>query len=123
MKKIHIESTMSSPEVVFNFGANTLSIKGVCTPENPKLFFDPIIAAYEEYKLTHDNITIDIFLDYFNTGSSKCLLNLFIKAATNTDVNTTTINWITDCEDSELIESGQMLEEISKLKFNYVFIN
>jgi hypothetical protein len=121
---IYIESTLSSPEVNFNFATNKLTITGVCTPENPKLFFDPIINAFEEYQKLYNEVTIDIYLDYFNTGTSKCLLNMLFKSAgMELEKTNTIVNWMVDNEDSELLESGQMLEEISKLKFNYVFVN
>lgn len=120
MKSIHIDPTHSSPEVTFDFSEKKLTIKGICTPENPKLFFEPIIEAFEEYQKQYKELTIDIFLDYFNTGSSKCLLNLFMKASTNPEIKINTIvNWIVDSEDSELKESGIIFEEITGLKFNY----
>lgn len=121
MKKIHIEATHSSPEVSFNFNENKLIIKGICTPENPKLFFAPIIEAFEEYQKIYNDLTIDIHLDYFNTGSSKCLLNLFLKASLNPNIKINTIvNWIADAQDMELKEAGQVFEEITGLKFNYL---
>jgi hypothetical protein len=124
MNSLYITSTQSSPEVIFNFEDNKLIIKGICTPQNPKLFFDPIISAIEEYQKTHTNLTIDIYLDYFNTGSSKCLLNLFTKAAINPDIKINTIvNWIVESDDSELKEAGEVFEEITGLKFNFLSEN
>lgn len=121
MSNINIECTHSSPSVVFNFEEQKLIITGICTPENPKLFFAPIIEAFDEYQKLHHILTIDIYLDYFNTGSSKCLLNLFLKASTNPDIKMNTIvNWIIDSDDSELKEAGEVFQEITGLTFNYL---
>lgn len=118
---INITSTHSSPSVVFNFEEQKLIISGICTPENPKLFFTPIIEAFEEYQRQYKTLTIDIYLDYFNTGSSKCLLNLFQKASSNPDLKINTIvNWIISDDDSELKEAGEVFEEITGLRFNYL---
>ncbi len=118
--KLNIERTQSSPSVVFNFEEHKLIITGICTPENPKLFFAPIIEAFDEYQKNHTILTIDIYLDYFNSGSSKCLLNLFFKASNNPDIKMNTIvNWIIDEDDSELKEAGEVFQEITGLNFNY----
>lgn len=118
---INITSTHSSPSVVFNFEEQKLIISGICTPENPKLFFTPIIEAFEEYQRQYKTLTIDIYLDYFNTGSSKCLLNLFQKASSDPDLKINTIvNWIISDDDSELKEAGEVFEEITGLRFNYL---
>ena len=124
MSALHILPTISSPEVVFSFEVNKLIIKGICAPQYPILFFEPIIEAIEEYQKTKSNLTIDIYLDYFNTGSSKCLLNLFSKTAINPDIKINTIvNWIVESGDSELKEAGEVFQEITGLKFCFLSAN
>ena len=125
MKLLHIVSTKSSPEIIFDDQEQKLFIKGICTPENPIHFFQPVVDIIEEHLATHNKLIIDIYLDYFNTGSSKCLLNLFSKVAnTSPDVKSNTVvNWIVDEDDSELKEAGEVFEEITGLKFNYVSQN
>lgn len=118
---IKIDSTESSPRVVFNFEENKLIISGICTPANPKLFFEPIIEAFDNYQRMYNILTIDIYLDYFNTGSSKCLLTLFQKASSNPNLKINTIvNWIISNDDTELKEAGEVFEEITGLRFNYL---
>jgi len=118
-------STKSSPEIIFDDQEHKLFIKGICTPENPIHFFQPVVDILEEYLTNNNQLIIDIYLDYFNTGSSKCLLNLFSKVAnTSNHVKSNTIvNWIVDEDDSELKEAGEVFEEITGLKFNYISQN
>jgi hypothetical protein len=125
MKLLHIVSTKSSPEIIFDDQEHKLFIKGICTPENPIHFFQPVVDILENYLTTNNQLIIDIYLDYFNTGSSKCLLNLFSKVAnTSLEVKSNTIvNWIVDEDDSELKEAGEVFEEITGLKFNYISHN
>jgi hypothetical protein len=122
MKLLHIVSTKSSPEIIFDDQEHKLFIKGICTPENPIHFFQPVVDILEKHLAINNQLIIDIYLDYFNTGSSKCLLNLFSKVAkTSPEVKSNTIvNWIVDEDDSELKEAGEVFEEITGLKFNYI---
>lgn len=124
MKKITIDSSISTPEIIFDYEAGKLQIRGVCTPENPRLFFDPIFKALDEYQKEKSELTIEICLDYFNTGSSKCLLNIFNTISNNSKLKTnTTVNWIIEEHDPDIRESGVLFEEITGLKFNYVNAN
>ncbi len=124
MKKIIIDPSSSTPEVLFDYEAGKLQIKGVCTPENPRLFFEPIFKALDEYQKEQSQLVIEICLDYFNTGSSKCLLNIFNIISNNSKLKVnTTINWIIEEHDTDIKESGVLFEEITGLKFNYVNTN
>ncbi len=118
MKNLIIESTIGTPKVEFDVKAGSLKITGICTPENPKQFFEPIMSTLNDFQGTGKPLTIEIFLEYFNSGSSKALLNLFLETAKT--VNETKIHWLS--EDEELKDAGIILEEISGLKFKYVDI-
>jgi hypothetical protein len=116
MKDLIIEASHSTPEVNFSVAKGVLKIKGICTPENPKMFFDPVMEKLIEFQKEARSLVIEIYLDYFNSGSSKSLLNLFIEASKHT--TELKIIWIS--EDEELKESGVILEEITGLKFEYI---
>lgn len=115
MKNLIIEPTIGTPKVDFDVKAGVLKITGICTPENPKQFFEPIMDTLRDFQGTGKPLTIEVFLEYFNSGSSKALLNLFL--ATSKTVNETNIHWLS--EDEELKDAGIILEEISGLKFKY----
>lgn len=115
MKNLIIEPTIGTPKVEFDLKAGLLKITGICTPENPKQFFEPIMEALRDFQETGRALNIEIFLEYFNSGSSKALLNLFLETAKTT--NETNIHWLS--EDEELKDAGIILEEISGVKFKY----
>jgi len=120
MAQFEIEATSSTPEIILNSDAKSLLIRGICTPENPRLFFDPLFKAMEEFQKNNDKILIEICLDYFNTGSSKCLLNLFYIVSNNPTLkNNSIVNWVIEDSDPDIKESGLLFEEITGLKFNY----
>ena len=124
MKRLTIEQSSSTPEIIFDYESGKLEIKGVCTPENPRVFFEPVFLALEEYQREQNQLIIEICLDYFNTGSSKCLLNIFNMVSNNSKLKiNTTVNWIIEEHDPDIKESGLLFEEITGLKFNYVNSN
>ena len=85
-----------------------------------KEFFKPIQQEFEASKSLLTNLEVNIFLEYFNTGSSKCLLNLFLLII-NKEISTIKyeFNWFVEDGDEELMESGQIFEELIGIKFNY----
>lgn len=119
MKDLIIEATLDTPRVEFNVQEGTLKISGICTPANPRNFFEIIMEKLTEFQTLNKALVIEVFLEYFNSGSSKALLNLFSGSAKAQ--KKATIRWI--FEDEELKESGVILEEIAGLKFEYLDVN
>lgn len=116
--------TEKTPEVVLDYKKGTISIKGICVPEDPKSFFDPIVKELNNYKGTTSGLLFEIYLEYFNTGASKCLLNLFMEASkVEGEFGKLVIDWFIEEGDEELKEAGEVFEEITKLKFNYKEVN
>lgn len=114
---IIMESTHSTPEV--DLEGSTLTIKGICTPENPTEFFnlfkeqlDIVLTSTSEYHLI-------FHLEYFNTTSSKCLLDLFKKVKISPNRPNIKVTWIYDSDDEEILEAGELFSELSGINFLY----
>ena len=110
-----IERTNSTPEIELK--NNTLSITGVCTPGDPPAFFaifkeqvDMILNASERYDLI-------FHFDYFNTTTSKYLLDLFRKVKQSPNRDNLVITWIYDGDDDEIFESGKLFSDLSGVAF------
>jgi hypothetical protein len=121
MNRIVIASTHNTPEVIFDPQQKKVSIRGICTPEHPREYFRQIFMLMDEYLSSTSELTFELHLNYYNSGSTKCLLHLFMKIAVDPIIKKgAVINWIIDDDDEELRESGQIFEEITNLKFNYL---
>jgi len=48
-------------------------------PKNAKEYFSPLFTALDNFKNNYSAIYIEIQLDYFNTSSSRKLLNFLIE--------------------------------------------
>jgi len=125
MENLIIEKTDKTPYVFIDCDTGKVSIEGICIPENPHGFFEPIRKKIDCLKKTNSQIIFDIYLEYFNTGASKALLDLFMSVAdAQKEQVTSKVIWkIEDENDEEARESGEILEEISKIPFEYKVID
>lgn len=121
MNEYKIESTETTPDIIFNFSNEELLITGVCAPENPLLYFKDLDATLLEYKTRHHRLSIRFRFDYFNTGTSKYVLGLLksLKAMPEDQFHTE-VFWYYDEDDLEMLENGEIFEELSKIKFTYL---
>ncbi len=124
MKNLVIKVTKHTPEITFDIEKNLLEFKGECYPENITSFIAPVFNLLDEYlqQLEQQVFTINIFLIYFNSSSSKMLLDLFYKLEEKALANKNiVVNWIYDAEDEDSEEYGEEFQEdLKALIFNLV---
>ena len=79
MEDLSLEGTAKTPTVDFK-SAGELLIKGRSIPENSIEFYKPLIEWISNYSENpKENTLVNIQLEYFNTSSSKCILDVFKK--------------------------------------------
>ena len=119
MEDIRIEGTPKTPTVNFINDEGVLEIKGRSIPENSIEFYKPLIEWIESYaQEPKDSTNINIQLEYFNTSSSKCILDLFKKLeAINNNI---TINWYYEEDDEDMLEAGEDYEAIINIPFKMI---
>ena len=123
MEDYIFQKTKTTPEVLINKKDRTVRISGVCIPENPKAFFDPIIKHVTDLKQTNSKILFEIYLDYFNSSASRGLLELFnLASELELTTNKSKVLWMTDAND-EAKEEGELMAELSSLEFEYVILD
>ena len=80
MDKITIEGTSKTPTIIFDSETGLLELKGRSIPENSIEFYKPVVESLDKYAIDpQDKTSVNIHLEYFNTSSSKCILDLFKK--------------------------------------------
>ncbi len=80
MKRLAIAATDATLLVDFDPESARLVLSGESYPENATKFFTPLLEWLEEYFAcldTGDKVTVDMDIVYFNSSSSKALMNLF----------------------------------------------
>lgn len=122
MGKIAIEGTSKTPTIIFNEEEGLLELKGRSIPENSIEFYKPLSEALDEYsKAPKDTTKVNIQLEYFNTSSSKCILDIFKKLeAIKLSGKDVVINWYYEEDDEDMLEAGEDYEAIIKVPFKMI---
>lgn len=109
MDDLYIAPERDKPEINFQFSRHYLSFSGESFPENAVSFYAPVVSALMNYlAATRDQkITVDFALRYFNSSSTKILLNIFrmLDQASSND-NKVHLNWRHDPDDDTVLEFG-----------------
>lgn len=120
MELIIIESTPKTPAIKFDSKQGKLEIKGRSIPENSVEFYKPLVESLDKYASSPSTPTqVDIQLEYFNTASSKCILDVLKRLETiHRQGNQVIINWYYEEDDEDMREAGEDYQAIVNLTFN-----
>ena len=113
-----------TPSVDFNEEEGVLQLKGRSIPENSIEFFKPLIDWVESYARNPKNETkVHVQLEYFNTSSSKCILDLFKKLENirNTG-HEVKVLWHYEEDDEDMMEAGEDYKAIINVPFEMIQI-
>ena len=95
-------------------------IKGRSIPENSIEFYKPLIEWISNYSENpKENTLVNIQLEYFNTSSSKCILDVFKKLESISD-SSVSVKWYYEEDDEDMLEAGEDYEAIIDLSFEMI---
>ncbi|MBI2269696.1 MAG: DUF1987 domain-containing protein [Bacteroidetes bacterium] len=122
MEKISIEGSPKTPTINFDVEKGFLEIKGRSIPENSIEFYKPLVDSLEKYAGKPQSATsVIIQLEYFNTSSSKCILDVFKKLeAIHKGGSSVTINWHYEEDDEDMLEAGEDYQAIINVPFKMI---
>ena len=124
MKTILIEATTKTPRVHFDAEKGLISLKGRSIPEHTVEFYKPLHQWIAEYGLSPKPQTIvELFIEYYNTSSSKAILDLLkrIEAIHNTGYKMI-IKWYYEEDDEALLESGEEYQTMINIPFELISV-
>ncbi|HDP74780.1 MAG TPA: DUF1987 domain-containing protein [Bacteroidales bacterium] len=124
MELLNIEGTPKTPTVILNPSTGVIEIKGRSIPENSIEFYRPVVEWLDEYiKNPQPNTVVNVQLEYFNTSSSKCVLDVFKKLEVlKKNKKDVIINWYYEEDDEDMLEAGEDYESIIKVPFKMIQI-
>jgi SiaC family regulatory phosphoprotein len=124
MEPLLIEGTPKTPSIRFESEQGLIEIKGRSIPENSIEFYKPLVDWLEKYSETPGQLTkVNIQLEYFNTSSSKCILDVFKKLeAIHKAKHEVIINWYYEEDDEDMLEAGEDYESIIRVPFKMIEI-
>jgi len=121
---MEFKGTHEIPYLRFEEDEGLLEIRGKSICIDIIDFYKPLLEKMEEYVKEPRDIKLIIALEYFNTKSSKSLLNLFKILSTVVDNGFKfEVDWYYDENDEDILEAGEDYESIlKKATFNFVEI-
>jgi len=124
MEPLLIEGTPKTPSIRFDAQQGIVEIKGRSIPENSIEFYKPLVEWLEKYGEAPVALTqVNIQLEYFNTSSSKCILDVFKKLeAIHKAKHEVVINWYYEEDDEDMLEAGEDYESIIRVPFKMIEI-
>lgn len=122
MENLIIEGTAKTPTVNFDKDNGVLVLRGRSIPENSIDFFKPLNDWVDSYSSTpKSSTTVDVRLEYFNTSSSKCILDFFKKLESiNGNGTSVNVNWYFEEDDEDMEEAGEDYQAIISLPFKMI---
>lgn len=125
MEKLYLEGSAKTPTISFDSDSGILELKGRSIPENSIEFFKPLNEWLDDYEQHPKKQTsIEIRLEYFNTSSSKCILDIFKKLEKiNGKATDVIVNWYFEKDDEDMEEAGEDYQAIVGLPFKIIEVD
>ena len=122
MEAIKIKGTEDTPNVVLDAADNVLEISGRSLPEDVSSFYGPILNWLADYSKTPNPKTVFNFkLVYFNTASSKLILDILMKLEDlHKKGNEVLIKWYFPEDDEDMQEAGNEYADIVEVPFEQI---
>ena len=122
MEDIVKEGTPKTPEVRFSAANGNLLLSGRSIPENSIEFYNDLLGWLDQYTATPaSKTTLEVKLEYFNTSSSKCILDVFKKLERiKSDGQDVEVQWYFESDDEDMQEAGEDYDAIIDIPFKMV---
>ena len=120
MDPLYLEETQDTPKVELNKDEGIFQLSGRSLPEDSVKFFTNITSWVAEYGKTPNASTVFKFqLDYFNTASSKLILELLNQLR---DIKGARVEWHYYEDDEDILEAGKEFSEQVNIPFEFKLI-
>lgn len=119
LPSLRLQDTPTSPEIILDKEQNRLEFHGKSLPEDSNEFYNPIIDWFKKYVVSPNRETVVLFkLDYFNSSSSKKLLDIFyVLNEIHRQKKVILIHWYYRSDDDDMRESGETFSELVPIPF------
>ena len=121
MESIRIEKTNKTPLFILKDGYIRLSGRSI--PQNARQLYQICIDWVEQYvKNPSDHTNIDIYFEYIDTSSIRCVLDILSTISKNAHEkgNKVEINWYYEDDDDDSLDLGEYMNMHLKVPFNII---
>ena len=124
METLELQAKNNTPYINFDATTGIMVMKGRSTPENSVEYYEPITNWVLNYIQTPaENTIVKVQFEYFNTSSSKCILDVFKKfAEIHKAGKSAKVEWYFEEDDEDMKEAGEDYGDIVKMPFEVIEI-
>lgn len=123
-KYVEVPESERTPKIILDRAGDAGNIQffGRSLPDDARSFFQPILIWIEEYLANpYENTVVRFDLEYFNTSSSKMLLQIINKLQLLEESGKQlTIEWCYMEDDEDILESGETFQDLTNVAFNFI---
>ncbi len=113
------KETYFTPAVNFDVQSGLCIVSGESYLENTNEFYSPLEKWLREYLEAKDNLVFNIKLTYFNTSSSRSILELLTVLKVYKDLGKSIeVNWFYEEWDEDMLQDAEDFAEDSGLDIN-----
>jgi len=122
MDTLNIKGTPETPEVLFDPASNRFELSGKSLPEDVKEFYNPLLKWLKSYADSpNPSTTLKIKMDYFNTASSKMILELFeVLNEMHEAGKSVLIEWYYQEDDEDMQDAGADYADMLEVPFKMI---
>ena len=122
MTMLRIEPEDDTPMITLSKEKGIFEISGKSMPEDVVFFYQPVLEWMDAYKADPLEKTVfDFKLIYFNTASSKLILDLLMYLEEIQEKgNEVLVRWHSLKSDEDMHEAGEEYADMTDLKFEYL---
>ncbi|PJZ53214.1 DUF1987 domain-containing protein [Leptospira adleri] len=118
MESLHIQQTKTSPEVILDTEKGVVEIIGESYPENAIAFYKPVFDWLNSTMGNKSAIQVKFQLDYFNTSSSKVIMDILDSLQKYHDQSgKVKVLWLYKEDDDDMQETGEEFSSDLSLPF------
>lgn len=117
---LEITGTEDTPQISFNSDSNEFIISGRSLPEDVTTFYSPVFEWLENFSgWENTKTTFKFKLEYFNTASSKIILDILMRLEemVNEGKDQICVEWHYMDGDDDMQEAGEEYKELVEIDF------
>ncbi len=119
MEALNIQESNLTPKISLDGESGQLEFAGKSIPENSLEFYQPVYDWLDAYvDAPKEKTVVTVKLDYFNTSSSKCILDILKRIDKLDDKGfDVLIKWYYDEDDEDMMEAGEDYSDLLESPF------
>lgn len=117
MNIINLAGTEDTPKIILDHIQGFYEISGRSLPEDAVEFYTPVLKWLDDFAVEKPGeLEMKINLEYFNTASSKLILDIFSKLEQLKEANVTvSVKWFYMEDDTDMMEAGEEYAELVEI--------